>query len=288
MTIQFFIYVYTNQVNGKIYIGQTDNLDRRDREHTFYGHKSMPIDCAIQKYGRSNFDLSTITIIDTEDQANQEEVYWIAEMRRILGRDNVYNLADGGAGSRGREISEETRRKISIANTGKKRTEESKKKQSLATIGRKLSPEHIKNVSEALQGHEVSDETKQKISKSHQGKTLTEETKQKISKGNKGKKVNHSEETRKKISASHIGKIISEEHRQNMSIAQTGRQHSEETKQKMRENSARAKLNYVIAEEIRAQHTTGKYTFKQLAEKFDVGTTTIGRVIRHELWTEDK
>lgn len=52
------IYCYENKINGKIYIGFTNNIIRRDKEHSagYYTDSSL-IEKSIQKYGRDNFDL---------------------------------------------------------------------------------------------------------------------------------------------------------------------------------------------------------------------------------------
>lgn len=301
------IYCYENKINGKLYIGQTDNIKKRDRQHTFHGRKCMAIDGAIKKYGRDNFDLFVVSIVDTIDQADQEEIYWIDQMRYYLSINKVYNIMNGGTGgSRGRIITQETKDKIRKANTGKIRSEESKRKQSITTTGRKFSDEHNKNVSEGLMGHYTSQETKDKISQAHMGKILSEEHKQKISEGNKGKTVIHSNATRQKMSESGKVKIFTETHLKNMSLAQTGRKHTEETKLKMSqssklfhsnqteesklemlgENNRGAKLNNIKVQEIRDLYATGNYTSRQLAKQFEVGKSTILRVINNKSWTK--
>lgn len=58
------IYIYENLINGKVYIGQTNNLKRRDWAHISCQNKSMPIDLAIKKYGRQNFSLNIIRELD--------------------------------------------------------------------------------------------------------------------------------------------------------------------------------------------------------------------------------
>jgi len=87
-------------VNGKVYIGQTNNVQRRNSEHCC-SDKKAGIDAAIRKYGRDKFELTTIEIVDTDEQANQSEMFWINEMRKFLGKKNVYNITDGGDGTRG-------------------------------------------------------------------------------------------------------------------------------------------------------------------------------------------
>lgn len=134
----FFIYAYANKISGKMYIGRTEDLKRRDYDHENSPSKTMNIDKAIKKYGRGNFDLWTVEMVQGEDRMEQAEKYWIAEMRRMLGCHMVYNISDGGkAPMRGRHHSAESRAKISKANTGKKISKKAKKKLSIAAIGNK-------------------------------------------------------------------------------------------------------------------------------------------------------
>lgn len=50
------IYKITNKINGKIYIGQSNNIKRRFWEHQNRGAASrIPVDAAIEKYGSENF-----------------------------------------------------------------------------------------------------------------------------------------------------------------------------------------------------------------------------------------
>jgi group I intron endonuclease len=135
------IYIYENLVNGKVYIGQTNNMKRRDLDH-IKGDKSMPIDSAIKKHGRHNFSLNTITIVDTKDQSNDTEIEWIARARHLLGEENVYNIGIGGNNSRlGIKASEETIKLLSAVHKGntiwlgKKHTDESKAKMSKSRLG---------------------------------------------------------------------------------------------------------------------------------------------------------
>lgn len=92
---EYCLYLYENKINGKVYVGQTINLSRRDRQHTTCKNRSMPIDSAISKYGRQNFDLIIILITDSLDEINQEEIYWIARMREFIGKTKVYNICGG-------------------------------------------------------------------------------------------------------------------------------------------------------------------------------------------------
>ena len=55
------IYKITNVLNNKVYIGQSNNIERRFREHKTVGEKSkIPVDLAIKKYGSKNFNFEII------------------------------------------------------------------------------------------------------------------------------------------------------------------------------------------------------------------------------------
>ena len=69
---------------------------------------------------------------------------------------------------------------------GKQKSEETKKKMSEALKGRQFSEETRKKMSEARNGKHHSEETKNKMSEKAKGRLHTEETKKKISKAKKG------------------------------------------------------------------------------------------------------
>lgn len=132
--MSYYIYVYENRLNGKVYIGQTNNLLERHAAHVRGNDsKKMPIDAAIKKYGIDNFSYWTISIVETIDEADQEEIFWIAEMRLHLGKSMVYNIRGGG--SRGL-MTEETRKKISLARKGIQFSGETLRKMSIAKTGK--------------------------------------------------------------------------------------------------------------------------------------------------------
>lgn len=108
------IYLLTNTVNGKQYVGQTSmGLDWRWRQHctdarcssTAHLHK------AIRKYGPDAFIREILEHTTTED-VNAREVYWIAELK---SKEMGYNMTEGGGGMRGLIPTTETRNKRSVS-----------------------------------------------------------------------------------------------------------------------------------------------------------------------------
>jgi len=164
------IYVITNTVNGKQYVGQTTlTLSKRWSYHVCAAFKN-PAQVflkAIVKYGPDSFSMSQLATAESEEELNQKETHYIAQLNSIV--PNGYNLTTGGDrfkhtketrkkisdAGRGRIVSEETRRKISDHQKGKIRSEEDKKKTSIATLA-SMTPEVCAKISAAKKGKHVS------------------------------------------------------------------------------------------------------------------------------------
>lgn len=100
----FYIYKYTNLINNKKYIGQTNNFERRVREHKScsFNPKSVNYDDkihqAIRKYGYDNFKIEiieTINDVSDYDLVNKREQYWIKQEKSLLTQWG-YNVLEGG------------------------------------------------------------------------------------------------------------------------------------------------------------------------------------------------
>jgi len=137
----FCIYKIINIINGKIYIGQTtQNLEKRMSKHFSDAKtkrkKSYKIHNAINKYGRDNFKYEVIEYVDNQILLNERECYWIKYYDCIK---NGYNILVGGMIGRskiwlGRKHTEETKKKMSIAQKGKIVSDITKQKLSKAKM----------------------------------------------------------------------------------------------------------------------------------------------------------
>ncbi len=109
-----FLYVITNLVNGKRYVGIAQDYQRRWREHKS-GHGSKLVYQAIQKYGIDNLEF-TVVCKGMEDYVKEMEVKFIRELNTKA--HSGYNLTDGGEGTVGCKPSDETRRKMRDSHRG--------------------------------------------------------------------------------------------------------------------------------------------------------------------------
>ena len=95
----YYIYKHTNNINGKIYIGQTNNPDKRwgsNGEHYKPREEGTShFYCAIKKYGWENFSHEILATCESRDQANELEQYYIKTLDST-NPDIGYNLSSGG------------------------------------------------------------------------------------------------------------------------------------------------------------------------------------------------
>lgn len=101
-----FIYKITNQINGKIYIGQTvQSIATRWKQHindAYAQQKCLHLCAAIVKYGEANFTVEEIEKCPL-DELDQREIYWI---KKYDSQNCGYNITAGGKGTN-KEISQE-------------------------------------------------------------------------------------------------------------------------------------------------------------------------------------
>lgn len=162
-----FIYITTNMINGKRYIGQK----KFKKDWKIYLGSGKLLKRAIKKYEKENFIRDIVAIAYSEDELNKLESEWIKNYNASQN-DNYYNIAEGSVGGnthlgKTQEEIKEMYEKI-INNRSYKHTKESKMKISISHKGVKLSEEHKKSLSEAHKGintwNLLSDINKSKLS----------------------------------------------------------------------------------------------------------------------------
>ena len=202
------IYLVSNKLNGKQYVGQTINPERQ------IGHGRI-LRKAYKLHGKDNFSYEPIcTGITNRTTLNAVERFWIAVADTVVPKG--YNIELGG--SEGSTWTEERRRKHSLALTGRIHTRPLGSKSGMK--GKKFPEEGKRKLSAALKGRPCptkgiphSEETKAKMSASQKAYWAANGS------PNKGRK--HSEETKAKMSAARSKRVYTDEDKMKISQAIT-------------------------------------------------------------------
>lgn len=191
-----FIYKITNTINGKIYIGQTIQPDKRWTQHKTNAATNSPkmiISYAIKKYGSDVFEFEVIAGCKTWDDANEIETLLVSQYNSLV--PNGYNVSLGGFNAPKSEQWTQAMKDWHASLSPEERAEISKK-QSEATLkqieekghpaqGTKRTPEQSARLSQARKDNpvEYTPEIRQRMSEAHLGKTIPEEQRQKMAEG---------------------------------------------------------------------------------------------------------
>ena len=197
-----YTYIITNTTNQMKYIGVRSCSCLPENDDGYMGSSKI-LGETLQETPES-FTKTIIDTFPTREIANANE-QWLHETYDVARNSEFYNLciAPMGFCVAGRKVSEESRKKMSVARRGKIISSETRTKLSYANMGEK----------NGMYGRKHTEETKKKISANRSS----------ISGKNNpmyGKK--HSDESKKKISAAQKGKKkppFTEEHRRNLSLA---------------------------------------------------------------------
>jgi len=242
------IYQAKNRIDGKSYVGKTkSSIEARKNSHELVAKRGSKLyfHSALRKYGFGAFEWTVLFEEDKERLLDRWEKFYIKRLNTLV--PNGYNLSVGGGGGVGPSFTPEMRRLIAARTSkqfkGKKQTpetiakrkaammghivsEETRRKIALANTGKKHTPEIIAQISAANigripwnKGKTLSKEHRFNLSASHQGKPIPLEQRIKISQALKGKVK--SSETRMKMSEAQrenkkrLGQHNSEEHKAN-------------------------------------------------------------------------
>jgi group I intron endonuclease len=184
------VYLITNKVNGKKYVGQTiRTLNKRWNSHVMSARNGTKyaITNAIRKYGERSFSVKTLYKCKTRKQMNRLEIFYIRKLKTLypLG----YNLTPGG--------------------NSPILTEESKRKMSKAKLGRHVSPK-----TEIKTGQRISPSTEFKKNKRPSPstefkpghKTWNKDIRMCVGADNPFFGKHHSAESKRKMRKAHLGK----------------------------------------------------------------------------------
>ena len=173
------IYKYTNKLNEKSYIGQTNNEERRIREHKISRQYNNYFHNAIDKYGWDNFEYEVLIRVFSKTEKNLRfvldtfEKFYIKKFNTLA--PNGYNLTEGGSSgwsspNKEKKMSEEYCSSVSNSmknfyktEKGQKCIERMRKSRKGKGLCKKRSEDTRKRMSEAFKGRIVSNESRDKI-----------------------------------------------------------------------------------------------------------------------------
>lgn len=189
------VYKITNNINNKVYIGQSINIKARWKDHIHALDRGDSNCTLLQrawvKYGgKENFTFEILELC-LEDELDEVEVKYIT---MYDSHNQGYNIESGG--NQNKCLSDETKQKLREAHLGKKMSNETKKKMSESRLGAK-NPMYGQTHSEATRkkigdaakgrpGHKPSEAGLERIRKANMGRVVSNEARAKISIANMG------------------------------------------------------------------------------------------------------
>lgn len=211
-----FIYITTNMVNGKKYLGQK----KFNKGWETYLGSGTYFNRAVDKYSEDNFDRNIVCFCYSPEELNQVE-YDLSVFLDVVESPDWYNLCYGGATNAGYQHSEEDKIKMRAASKIRWSNEEERKKYSEMHKKENLPVEVWERMLEGLKNRGENDEWKAKLSTIAKERFANPENNPMFGR-------NHTEETKKKQSQLKQGMYVGEKNHF------YGKTHTEETKEKLR------------------------------------------------------
>lgn len=195
----YYLYRITNKINGKIYIGQTVQPEKRWTQHKTNAASDSPkmiISYAIKKYGNDAFDFEVIAGCRTWEDANDIETLLVAQYGSLV--PNGYNVSLGGFNAPKSEAWIQAMKDWHASLSPEERAEISRKQaeatiQQIATKGHPATGRVVSEKEKELHRKarlenpiDYTPELRQKMSEAHLGIQDSEETKQRKAESAKG------------------------------------------------------------------------------------------------------
>ena len=263
----YYVYLVTNNINGKNYVGQKKFCPLKTRVITplsdgYFGSGKYIVQ-AEQKYGINNFSKEILAICHSPDICNILEIQYI-KMYREIGKAE-YNIAEGGHANSRKYLTQEEKNEIQ---------EKINKRLNSPEVKQKMSESH-KGIPAWNRGVPMSDDSKLKLKaslskidcgdKSRKGAETRRKNGYKLSESHKQALIN-----------AHLGKKQSLQTIQKRVEKLRGKKRSEESKQKMKEswNYEKHKLSPEVREMISSKvsqklkgHSVSQETRLKLSQK---------------------
>jgi group I intron endonuclease len=91
-----YVYLITNLVNNKRYVGITNNYKKRWANHKCCNNPTMAIAKAIKKYGINNFKFELLEEHVPIEQIDEKEQFYIKSLETHVSLGKGYNISKGG------------------------------------------------------------------------------------------------------------------------------------------------------------------------------------------------
>lgn len=166
-----YIYVTTNLINNKKYIGRCKSKNFKGEKYLGSG---LRLNEAIKKYGKQNFSVEMIDTAESDAELNVKEEYYI-DFYNAVEDSNFYNLRRGGSRGpggpmfKGHTHSEETKLKMSINRSGVKNSNYGNRWTQSDEL-KKLHSKLSSGKNNGMYGKHHTEESKRKNSLSNKGK----------------------------------------------------------------------------------------------------------------------
>ena len=241
------IYALVNKKTGKMYIGRSINLHKREMTHLWNLRNNRHPNCHLQR-AWNNGDRFDFVVIEEcpEEKCDEREIYWISYFDTIR---SGYNQCDGGSTTTGYHFTEEAKMKISRALSGRKITEQeiAKRKQTLK--------DHLENDADFACAY------KEKLRQAAIRRNF----------GHWNEGTHHTEEEKRNLSEKLKGRYVSKEHKERLRELYSG------------EKSLSAKLKESDVVEIRYRFLCGERQ-ADICRDYPVGPQTIYDIVRCRRW----
>lgn len=216
------IYKITSP-SGKIYIGQSINIEKRWFEYKGLSCKNQTaLYRSLKKYGPKNHKYEIV--LQCEEVELNEKERFFQDLYDVCSKNGL-NCMLTKASDRSGRMSEESRKRMSESQKNRNPiSDETRRKLCIARKGRIMSKESIEKSAVSRRGRKMSKESIDKMKQS--ALRNSDKTSARV----KGTK--HSIETKQKI----------RENRLKQTCPRTGKLHSKKSKQKCSENSTKSKL----------------------------------------------
>jgi hypothetical protein len=118
------IYLITNLINGKVYVGSSVDIRKRMNAHKSHlnnnKHDNPYLQKSWNKYGSENFTFTVLEVFPDRQNLLNREQYWM-DNYQSYNNEIGYNINPIAGSPEGRKLSDEEREKRSLSSTQKRR-----------------------------------------------------------------------------------------------------------------------------------------------------------------------